>query len=177
MELMVVIGIIALLIAALAFPLSAAREKSRDRKRLADLGQIEFALAAYVQTHGTNIDCVGGLLIDGSNTVVSMPGAYTSASTGNCNDGASILSFMESFLGSIPADPKGPGSDEFYYYFDPAHTCLVGDVDAPLLFAIDLESEGSNVLDVCDDRKDPRGGYMEGSSEPYVQLIDFSEVY
>lgn len=178
MELMVVVGIIGMLIAALAFPLSAAREKARDRSRLADLGQIEFALAAYVNTHGTYIEsiCADGFKIDGSNTVVSLKDAGDE--TGSCSEGANILDFMESFLGSIPGDPKGPDDPEYYYYFDPAHPCFEDDagdpVDRPLLFAANFESDDtSNKDDVCTIDEGPEGGYM--AHDPYVQLIEFSE--
>jgi prepilin-type N-terminal cleavage/methylation domain-containing protein len=174
MELMVVVGIIGLLIAALSFPLSAAREKGRDRKRMADLGQIEFALAAYVNTYGTEIDCDDGFKIDGSADpadFVSMPDG--SSTGGSCTDGQAVLTFMEQFLGSVPVDPKGPNDATHYYYFDPQHTCLSGSGDAPLLFVTDLETEGSNAGDVCAVVAGDEGGYMD--YEPHVQVIEFSE--
>ncbi|HET8575276.1 MAG TPA: type II secretion system protein [Candidatus Paceibacterota bacterium] len=51
-ELLVVIAIIGLLASVILASLSTAREKSRDARRLSDVGQIRIALEGYNDDHG-----------------------------------------------------------------------------------------------------------------------------
>ena len=184
LELLVVIGIIGMILSALFYSFTEARAKSRDRERIADLSQIEFALIAYTETYGNTIDCDGGLKIDGSTDQVTL-------SSGSCPDAAQLLAFIDQFLGSIPADPKGPGNNDYYYYFDNNHLCeLNGSVQVPrpLLFAANLETAGvgGNVSDVCDEYNGNEGGFQftgefggsidsSQGNRPYVIKIGFSE--
>jgi type II secretory pathway pseudopilin PulG len=190
-EIMVVIGVLTLLFGVVFMSIADARAKSRDRKRIADLAQIELALSLYVEKNyaqdGGQIDCQGGMKIDGNNQVTVLA-APTSVST--CNDGAQILAFIQSQLGNIPADPKGPNNLDYYYYFDNYHNCNTTKPSnsalplfIPMLFAVNMEKSTSNVLSVCPYYNGGNDGGLDDTlshggtispSVPYVRPIKFS---
>ena len=81
-------------------------------------------------------------------------------------------------MGQIPHDPRGPGDPDYYYYFDGLHNCET-DGSQPLIFAVNMEGDGSNAGDVCSDVSGNDGGYLRTStmggsidpSQPYVRLV------
>lgn len=181
-EVIVVVAIIALLASVVFAGLGDARKESRDKKRMAEIDQIQLALRMYVDTNGASVDCDGGFVIDGQSSytdadILSNPAGKL------CNDRAEIFNFIKEYMGEVPHDPLGPGNKDYYYYFDPKHQCLgpTGTDPAPLLFAVNLESTDSNVLTQCTLQNGNDGGYQNttdytgtiGSSVPYVKRLDF----
>lgn len=175
-ELLIVVAVISLLAGVIFVNYESAREQARDERRKADIEQLSVAMRLYAEQYGANITCNGGLKIDGSTTVVSLP------STGTCPDGARILSFLANHLKNIPHDPRGPNSNDYYYYFDGDHSCA----SAPggtttMIFAANLESLAPNVTAVCGSAVNNDGGYLNttsyggtiGTSRPLVERIDF----
>ncbi|GEM_PF-645001 len=177
-ELIVIIGIIGVLSSIALASFSDARAKSRDEKRVTDVAQIQLALRLYVEQNGSGIDCSGGLKIDGSTTVVSL-----GSGAAPCDDGSAILSFIESSLGSIPTDPRGSGSSDYYYYFDNVHSCVSapGGISA-MIAAVNLEKLSGNITEVCGSSSGNGGGLQDTTSYggsinpsvPYVRLINFT---
>jgi len=171
-EVLVAVGIISLLSGVVYMSFEGAREKSRDARRIADIGQLQVVLRLYIEEYGKDIDCATGVKIDGETSVETLP------SSGSCPDGAQILTFVETFMGGVPHDPKGPGDDDYYYYYDPAHNCAATG-QQPLLYAVNMETNESNAAEVCEVVSGNNGGYQNttafgGSinpSQPYVKLV------
>lgn len=151
MEVLVVVAIIGVLSSVVMASYNTARQQSRDDVRKADVEQIILMLRLYVEQYGYDIDCDNGLKIDGSTTVDS---------DGSCPDGSNILSFIDSQMGSVPADPLGPGDGTYYYYFDAYHA-VCG--NKALVFAHELERVESNKDDVCSDTG-ADGGLRNGNA-------------
>jgi len=176
-EILVVIGIIGVLASITLASMSNARENARDKKRIADIAQLELAMRVYVEQYGSDIDCDGGLKIDGGTTVVTLAGSVV------CNHGTNILTFLSSFLNTVPADPKGPNDDDYYYYFDNNHSCPSITGNVAMVFAVNMEGKGSNINELCGSASGNNGGLMNttghgGSinpSIPYVKLINFTK--
>lgn len=68
-ELMIVIGIIALIIGVLTASFVDARRNARDRQRVADLAQIEFAVNAYREANRAYPDYPGGIEVGRGNAI------------------------------------------------------------------------------------------------------------
>ena len=95
-ELLVVIAIIGILSSVVLASLSTARQKSRDAKRISDVGQIQLALE---------------LFFDGNQSYPSTtPGL---ASTASIEGGVQLLS-NKNFLPQAPVPPAG-GSTKYFY--------------------------------------------------------------
>lgn len=179
-ELLIVLAIIGVLAGVIFVNYESAREQSRDERRIADLAQIEVALRLYVEQYGPDIDCDAGLKIDGSTTVEIL----NSSASQTCADGQQIIDFIAQVMKVVPHDPRGPGSDDYYYYFDNNHDCDSGVnvPDTPLLFAVNLESLSSNASQVCAGVSGDDGGYRRTTlfggtinpSRPYVVKMDFT---
>jgi prepilin-type N-terminal cleavage/methylation domain-containing protein len=170
MEILVVLAIVSVLSSVVMVSVSNARENARDKKRISDVAQLELALRIYVEQYGSDIDCEQGVYIDGTTAA---------RSTGTCVDGVQILGFIDSFLSTVPADPKGPGDADYYYYFDNNHNCtsVPGD-SAPIIFAVNMESLPSNAVEVCGSQSGNDGGYVWtpgiNPSIPYTHVIGFT---
>lgn len=177
-EVMVVISIISILSSVVYFSFEGAREKSRDAKRITDVEQIALAMRLYAEYYRGDdyetFDCAAGVKIDGAATPVSL-----TASTQTCSGATAILTYLdEYFSGQIPHDPKGPGDDDYFYYFDGSHTCDAGG-NVPLVFAANMETSQSNATDVCTSVGGNDGGYMRtdlyagtiSTSQPYVRRV------
>jgi prepilin-type N-terminal cleavage/methylation domain-containing protein len=105
-ELLVVIAIIAILAAVIMAAFGEVREKSRDARRLADLKEVEKALALYHSTEGaypsTSATWWGTCLTYGSHT--------TSGSDGWVPD------LAPTYISSLPTDPNPVGNNGCYLY-------------------------------------------------------------
>ena len=102
-ELLVVIAIIGLLSTIAVVSLSAARARSRDAKRMADLRQISVAVELYSDANGY------------------LPTYNYSPSGGWCTyvNNASYPQFVNDiapFMATVPSDPKVPKQAGDYFY-------------------------------------------------------------
>ncbi|OGC94353.1 hypothetical protein A2389_01175 [Candidatus Adlerbacteria bacterium RIFOXYB1_FULL_48_10] len=89
-----VIAIIGVLASVVLANLTAAREKSRDAKRLSDIRQIQIALDLYY---------------DDNNRFPTNPASYVVA---NMNTGTTDIT---PYINPIPADPTNTGSNGYRY--------------------------------------------------------------
>ena len=179
-ELLIVVAVIAILASLILANYFEARKQARDERRVIDIEQLQLALRLYVEQYGQQIDCEGGVIFDG----VSSNTRINTKSVNTCVDATNILNFIAKNMKDIPQDPLGPGSNDYYYYFDNNHTC--NGVAVPIIFAVNLESKLSNHVQVCPQigTGNNDGGYsfttgsfMNGTknpSQPYVKLITFS---
>ncbi|MBU6414896.1 prepilin-type N-terminal cleavage/methylation domain-containing protein [Patescibacteria group bacterium] len=117
-ELLAVIAIIGLLAAAILASLNAARARSRDARRKADLNQIRVAVELYVATNGT------------------LPG---SSGPGNCNNAGGcnstdaqpwIPGLIQQYISAIPVDPSN--SATYRYRYRPNAATGDYEIDAPV---------------------------------------------
>lgn len=90
-ELLVVIAIIGILSSVVLASLSTARAKSRDARRISDLGQVQLALELYYDTSSAY-----------------PAGTYGMAST-------SLTALSPTYLPKFPADPQGTGNYNYRY--------------------------------------------------------------
>jgi prepilin-type N-terminal cleavage/methylation domain-containing protein len=111
-ELLVVIAIIGILSSVVLASLSTARQKSRDAKRISDLGQVQLALELYfdrIQSYPS--------------TTPSICGAGAAACVGTANGAtgkdAAIIGLAatnQAFLPKAPVPAGGGGASIAYYY-------------------------------------------------------------
>lgn len=151
-ELIVVIGIISLLTAVVTASLSGARAKSRDARRMADIGQLELALEVWRQVNGRYPEESSGG--DDANGIVG--------------EGAGLDTILDSVstLKEIPHDPLGPGHSEYQYYYDGDHDC--GGTPKAVIFARTMENTvNANWGDVCGG-SDTEGG---ASADSYMVVL------
>jgi prepilin-type N-terminal cleavage/methylation domain-containing protein len=120
-ELLVSIAIISVLASIVMVSVGSARENSRDKKRVADLGQITLAIKLYQTQNG-----YFPKETDGFN------GEICPTCSGSINDAIRL------YMGSVPVDPKGTGN--YYYYYDGRHNCG-GNPNQAVLFARTMETE------------------------------------
>ncbi len=175
-EMMIVIGIISIFAAIVFTGYSKYRERARDAVREVDIERLAVTMRLYIEQYGSDMDCEGGLKIDGNMTVVSYGGGPQ-----DCDDGAQILQFIANEHNGIPHDPLGPGNLDYYYYFDNWHQCAAGGASnaAAMLFAVNLESQDTNAVTVCGSHEGAQGGYLRTTdyggtltaSQPYVRLV------
>lgn len=126
-ELLVVISIIGLLASVVLVSLRGAQIKARDTKRLADMSQIQKALALYYDKNGTypapasDSGCGGW---DTSGDGNFLPALRTSG-----------------FMGKVPNDPSKVGNCTGYYYYRYSAT---GSCLKPfyVLGVLDMETSG-----------------------------------
>ena len=105
-ELLVVIAIIGLISTIAVVALNDARLKSRDAKRLADMKQIQTALALYYDDNGE----------------------YPEENSGNgswensTEDGGDFIDFLKDngYMSTVPIDPRNTGAMYYSYYVYPA---------------------------------------------------------
>lgn len=96
-ELLVVIAIIGILSSVVLASLSTAREKSRDAKRISDIGQIQLALELYFDANQSYPSTTPGI-----------------ASTATI-EGAVMALANAGFLPKAPTPPAGPANNKYFY--------------------------------------------------------------
>ena len=104
-ELLVVIAIIGVLSSVITASLGTARGKARDAQRISDLQQIEKAIAIY--TNDTN----------------RFPREGADSANGIIGEGAGLDTIIANYIESVPADPRGPGNSNYYYFYDGNAIC------------------------------------------------------
>ncbi|MDP3996832.1 MAG: type II secretion system protein [bacterium] len=113
-ELLVVIAIIGILSSIVLTSLGAAREKARDVKRIAEIGQIQLALAQYVDSCGEYPDLLDPLADNGCSGVT-----------------------LGTYMDPIPTAPVGGEAEEYTYdvSLDNSSYCLGVGLEASNSFA------------------------------------------
>lgn len=110
MELLFVVGIIAILTAIVLASLNSARGKARDAQRVEDLANIRLALEVYFQEFGE-------FPKEGEGFVEVI------------GHGDTIDDIIAPYLGDVPRDPLDDGSavlsgDGYAYIYDGYHRCV-----------------------------------------------------
>lgn len=167
-EILVVIAIIALMVTVASFSYGEVRENARDTKRISDVDQIGLAMRLYIQENGVP-DCRDGTVLEAGRSQI--PTDRT-----DCADETAIKAYLTNYFGELPVDPRGPGDENYYYYYDANHQCLT-DGDGGMVFAVNLESRPSNILEVCDFQAGVEGGLVatpQGPSVPYVYMTNLT---
>lgn len=122
-ELLVVIAIIGLLSSVVLASLNTARAKSRDARRLADLKEMQKALALYADDHGgkypVNTNGAGAY----AGWVGTTPGCYAFSGAyapmaGYVNPAGTYIAdpISPKYIPTLPKDPKPAGPDYCYLY-------------------------------------------------------------
>jgi prepilin-type N-terminal cleavage/methylation domain-containing protein len=120
-ELMVTIGIIAILSAVLFASYNSAREQARDKLRMSDLKEVQVALELYKAQHGRYPAAGCG----NNNTQYAGPGPKPVApfdpgnfeSCDNYIAGEAGKSFTPDFIDVLPRDPKSENEVGKGYYY------------------------------------------------------------
>ena len=117
-ELLVVVSIIGLIASIILAGLTSAELDARDKRRIADVRQLENALQLYYTRYNTYPTEVSG-------------------ANGDVSANAVFKAAMAPYLSGTPVDPAGPGNATFYYYYDGKHNC--GGKDYAVIFARQME--------------------------------------
>jgi len=128
-ELMVVIGIIVMMLSVAFVAIGEARKNTRDKARVADLAQIEFALNLYAQKNRDYPSYDGGVEV---------------------GVGEDIDEQLAVYWPSIPTDPKSSGASntEYSYWYHSDFEC--GGTNHIIVLARTMErGKSSNFNDVC----------------------------
>ncbi len=129
-ELMVVVGIILVMISVALYAIDQARRNSREKERVSDLANIQFALVLYNEKNRDYPAYASGVEI---------------------GVGGAIDAVIEQFNGNAYADPRAQGVNGTYgYWYDSDFTCSQeGQV---VLFAKTMEqSKNANYNEICTD--------------------------
>jgi type II secretion system protein G len=125
-ELLVVIAIIGMLSSVVLAALSGAQREARDKRRVADLKNIQKAIELYVNDNGS----------------------YPKEADGENGDMAQNTTFIHSigpYLKSKAFDPAGAGNATYHYYYDGAAQC--GGRTVAIIFARQMDNaSNSNYL-------------------------------
>ena len=127
-ELIIVISIVAVLLGIVLASLSQARENTRERKRIADLGSIQFALTLYNEQNR----------------------GYPSYDNGTeIGVGNAIDAVIKHLSGNIQKDQKNTGAGSKYsYWYDSKFTC--SEPNQKVLIARTMEqSKNANYSKLC----------------------------
>ncbi len=131
-ELMVVISIVIIFIAIVLAAITTARENTREKRRVADLSQIELALTLY---KAKNRD-------------------YP---TGSFEIGYGIFDVeMQNYVGVIPRDPNSSGvaGGTYSYWYDSSFSC--GGDSRKVVYAKTMEqAKNANLNEVCGSGTEP----------------------
>lgn len=119
-ELIVVIAIIGMLFSVVVALFSGAQRDAKDKRRVADLQQLQKALELY------HVDHQG------------FP-KESEGANGNTATNATFKNIMAEYLRGTPTDPIN--NDTFFYYYDGAHQC--GDREYAVIFARQMEDPGN----------------------------------
>lgn len=106
-ELLVVISIISLLSSIVLTSVNSARGKARDARRLADLRQIQNALALYYDDNGSYPPVTYG------------PGGSLAGWEVSYKDTSNWLNQLKSYMPSVPVDPTNRGNEPIDMFFSP----------------------------------------------------------
>lgn len=109
-ELMVVIAIIGLLMAAGLVSYTNAQKSGRDARRKADMNTIAKAIEQYASTNGGAYPVVSVVPGTGAGTITTVVGAAY-------------------FPGGVPADPKNTGSYVYSVWGTAAGFCVCSDLE------------------------------------------------
>lgn len=102
-ELLVVIAIIGILSSVVLASLSTARQKSRDAKRISDIGQIQLALELFFDANQSY-----------PSTTPGCPGGAVCTTNANLEAAVSLLT-NKGFLPQSPTPPAGPATNVYFY--------------------------------------------------------------
>lgn len=106
-ELLVVISIISLLSSIVLTSVNSARGKARDARRLADLRQIQNALALYYEDNGSYPPVTYG------------PNGSLAGWEVSYKDTTNWLNQLRPYLPSVPVDPLNVGREPIDMFFSP----------------------------------------------------------
>ena len=110
-ELLIVVSIIGVLIAAGTLSYSNALRNARDIKRLSDMETLRAAFNLFYQDHGRYPDTTNDNILDTGEIIG--------------DNGGNIEQALAPYIDNIPSDPFfEPGAtdvDDFYYAYDPSH--------------------------------------------------------
>ena len=91
--------------------LNTARAKARDAKRVAEIRQIETALAMYYNDYGNYPSIVHGLGFD-STCVPGQP-----VGCGHCRRWCDLETALSPYIKPLPRDPLGTIQTNYYYAY------------------------------------------------------------
>ncbi|MCD5381926.1 MAG: type II secretion system GspH family protein [Candidatus Pacebacteria bacterium] len=129
-EMLVVLAIVIVLLAIVLPSFGDARQNARDKKRIADLAQIQLALEVYFDIHGHYPRESDG---------------YSGYVGENNND---ITTLLSSFITEVPRDPITTTTDYIYYY-DGSQVCGGHDTQAILVAHMENDALGNNTELIC----------------------------
>ena len=104
-ELLVVVSIIGFMASAVLAAVSNAQLEAQDKRRIADLHNLEIALTNYYTRYNTYPTEASG-----ANGNISTNAVFKAA-------------LIPQYLAGTPVDPTGPSNPTFYYYYDGRHNC------------------------------------------------------
>lgn len=135
-EIMVVVSIIAVIMGVLIISFLDARMSNRDKLRVSDLTQIEFAVNAYQEANRSYPEYDNGVIV---------------------GQGAAIDAELRPFWETGIADPIN--DDTYHYYYDSDFTCDGERYVVALAQNMELE-QNSNLVDQCGDVDDFSDAYI-----------------
>jgi len=146
-EILVVISIIGVLTAMVTISTGDVRANARDKARVSDLAQIQFALRLYAEQNGeypTNEGIIG-------------------------EDALGINADLAPYMGTIPKDPKD--GNDFKYYYDGNARCTQN--GQKVLYASELENVSlRNFADVCT-ASTPKDFYGGSPTNGHVIILQY----
>ena len=151
-ELLVVIGIITILTSVVLAAMSTARQNTREKKRVSDLGNIELALTLFKE----------------GDTNFKYP-AYTTATELGFT---SVLdTVLKKLNGPLPVDPSNTGANGTYgYWYDSSFTC--GAPGQAVIYAKNMEqSKNSNFATVCTHASASVSDTGVSTNKPYIVIL------
>lgn len=183
-EILVVITIIALLASIATFSYVRSVQRANDAKRMQDVQSIAGAIDLFRAKYGRFPDCAQGIVIEPGTRSFYTPNdpaepAYevdsSSGSPIGCADRRELLTFLETYFVEIPADPLGPGNDNYYYYYDSNRVCPEPGNPA-VVFAANMEIRDNSNRDVVCNTASGNDGYfltnpVGDPNYPYVNLV------
>lgn len=138
-EIVLVIGVIAVLSAVVIGNLGEARKKSRDAKRISDLEQIELALRLYKDVHES----------------------YPTFDDGDfIGDGGGVDTVLNTYMGGIVKDPIN--SLSYRYYYDSNYVCNGKTV--PVITSVMERDNTGNFTEVCTNNNSDRIVFASGTT-------------
>jgi len=138
-ELLVVIAIIGILAGIVLASLGAARDHTRDTKRIAELRQIQNALQVFYN-------------VNGRYPTQGAPDLANGTICAGCTAG--INAILQQYMGGVPTDPLNDATH--YYYYDGSHGCG-GLPNQAAAYAVNLEARTGNSADLCNGAWDGEG--------------------
>jgi prepilin-type N-terminal cleavage/methylation domain-containing protein len=148
-ELMVVVALILVMATIIMAAVSQARQNTREKKRLSDLANIEFALTLYKEKN---------------RSYPSFPiGIEAGAEENNI-----LVGYIAQFNGNVYSDPLAAGGDGVYeYWYDSDFTC--SEPGQTVIFARTMElSKNANFTSVC---TDSGADTSVASANSYIEIL------